>query len=167
MKEILEAPASVVIHPGGIGTNACTAGGAVITSAATASGTFDAQGASHATILVVRGKAPGTAGSGSTTTISLLQSDDTNSSNFATYVADKTIAADTSNAKLQRYEIDLKGRKRYQKITITPGTTAAATNDAVVGIALVILSREANTPTAAAALADSVTLVTGQGTVSN
>ncbi len=167
MKEILGSPAVMVIHPGGIGTNLATGGGAVITSAATASGTFDIAGASHATILVVRGKAPGTAGSGSTTTVSLLQSDDTNSSNFATYVADKTIAADTANAKICMYQLDCKGRKRYQKITITPGTTAAGTNDAVVGICLVLLSREMLGPTSAAALADVVTLISGQGTIAN
>ncbi len=157
MKEILGAPAVVVISPVAAG----------ITSAATASGTFDAQGAGHATILVMRGQAAGTAGSGSTTTISLLQSDNTNSSTFATYVANVTVAADTSVGKLVRYEVDLKGRKRYQKITITPGTTAAATNDTIAGTAIVLLSRESNTPTASAALADTVVIVTGQGTVGN
>ena len=58
-------------------------------------------------------------------TISLLHSDDTVVTNHATMVANRT-AEDITNAKSLAYHIDLRGKKRYIRLTVT---TATATND--------------------------------------
>ncbi len=164
MKEILRNALIAVISPGNIGTNVAGTGGGLVTAGATASGTFDMIGATHATILVRRGKSNGTAGAPHSVVVSLLESDDTNASNFATYVADKTLTANTSAAASLRYEIDAKGRKRYQKVTATPGSDG--TNDQVVINVDALVQPEVG-PTASAQLADTVVIIAGQGTLSN
>lgn len=58
-------------------------------------------------------------------TISLLHSDDTVVTNHATMVANRT-AEDITNAKSVTYHVDLRGKKRYLRLTVT---TATATND--------------------------------------
>lgn len=55
-------------------------------------------------------------------TISLLESDDTVVTNFATIVADNS-SLDLASAREERYEVDLRGRKRYLRLSITAGTT--------------------------------------------
>jgi hypothetical protein len=62
-------------------------------------------------------------------TISLLSSDDTVVTNHATITADKTIAIAGTNRAIQRYDIDLRGKKRYLRVVVTPGTVAS--DDAV------------------------------------
>ena len=75
-------------------------------------------------------------------TISLLESDDTVVTNFATIVADRT-AEDLAAAKILRYEIDLRKRKKILRMSVT---TATATNDNVTFLAIGTLSRMANQP---------------------
>ena len=75
-------------------------------------------------------------------TISLLESDDTVVTNFATIVADRT-AEDLAAAKIVRYEIDLRKRKKILRLSVT---TATATNDNVTFLAIGTLSRMANQP---------------------
>lgn len=75
-------------------------------------------------------------------TISLLESDDTVVTNFATIVADRT-AEDLTAAKILRYEIDLRKRKKILRLSVT---TATATNDNVTFVAIGTLSRMANQP---------------------
>lgn len=58
-------------------------------------------------------------------TLSLLESDDTVVTNFATIVAD--VSPDLSNAHQHVYQVDMRGRKRYQRLSVTSGT--AATNE--------------------------------------
>lgn len=58
-------------------------------------------------------------------TISLLHSDDTVVTNHATMVANRT-AEDITTAKSVCYHVDLRGKKRYLRLTVT---TATATND--------------------------------------
>lgn len=58
-------------------------------------------------------------------TISLLHSDDTVVTNHATVVANRT-AEDITGAKSVAYFVDLRGLKRYLRLTVT---TATATND--------------------------------------
>ncbi len=70
-------------------------------------------------------------------TFSLLESDDTVVSNFATITADKTLAVTSTsatNSAVQVYEVDLRGRKRYLRLSLTPGTVA--TDDAIAASAV-------------------------------
>ncbi len=83
-------------------------------------------------------------------TISLLESDDTTPSNFATIVANRT-AEDTSAAKELRYDVDTRRRKRYLRLSIS---SATATNDTNVISAIATLTRLTNTPSNTAALVE-------------
>lgn len=75
-------------------------------------------------------------------TLSLLESDDTVVTNFATIVADRT-AEDLAAAKIVRYEIDLRKRKKILRLSVS---TATATNDNVTFVAIGTLSRMADQP---------------------
>ena len=68
-------------------------------------------------------------------TISLLHSDDTVATNFATVVANRT-AEDLAVAKLLRYNVDCQGLKRYLRLSVT---TATATNDNITFAAMATL----------------------------
>lgn len=70
-------------------------------------------------------------------TITLSESDDTVVTNFATISANRT-NEDLAAAKELRYEIDLRGRKRYLRLSVT---TATATNDNVTVCAIGTLTR--------------------------
>lgn len=65
---------------------------------------------------------------GGTCTCSLLHSDDTVVTNFATVVANRTHQP-TAAASLVSYRVDLRGKKRYLRVTCTAGTH---TNDAII-----------------------------------
>lgn len=123
---------------------------APITAATTArTANLDTQGADYATIVVQIGAEANT--NSTNVVLSLLESDDTTATNFATY--DTSIDSETvdntaaTNAVIH---IDLRGRKRYQQIKITPDTT---TNGAVLSSCTGILEKEvkasANTNNAA------------------
>lgn len=70
-------------------------------------------------------------------TISVLESDDTEVTNFATIVADQSTIAFVAATEL-RYEIDLRGRKRYLRLSVSTDTT---TNDNVTVSAIGTLTR--------------------------
>lgn len=93
-------------------------------------------------------------------TISLLESDDTVVSNFATITADRS-AEDLTAAKIVRYEIDCRKRKKVLRLSVT---TATATNDNVTFVAMGTLSRMADQPSSTtdmvATTNDAVVLVT-------
>jgi len=94
-----------------------------MTSSATVTANLDTSGSSYVTIRILLSKELNTNGVGPT--ISLLGSDDTVVTNFATIVADKA-AVTLVAAKEVRYEIDMRGKKRYLRLSISTGT---ATND--------------------------------------
>ncbi len=71
--------------------------------------------------------------------VSLLESDDTTASNFATYVADKGTIA--SIARDYVYHIDMRGRKRYQRISVT-AVAAGTDGSTVVGVASILTKAE-------------------------
>lgn len=98
------------------------------TGSATAVSTanVDCDEANYATIIV--GISSGLTTDAVAPTISLLESDDTVATNFATVTADNTLAIASAMAT-QVYKVDLKGRKRYLRVSVTPGTVA--TDDAV------------------------------------
>ena len=95
------------------------------TNGATATARIDTRGFDYAIVRVPFDT--WTNSSSATATISMLHSDDTVVTNFATIVANKTHAV-TDAATMVSYRIDLRGKKRYLRTTITPGAT---TNDLV------------------------------------
>lgn len=110
-----------------------------VTNNATATANLDTNGADYATIIVNISSEANTNAVGPT--ISLLHSDDTTASNFATVTAD--ITGDAVAAKPIVYGVDLRGKKRYLRLSIS---SATATNDHFVASAEAILSRVKQAP---------------------
>lgn len=106
-------------------------GTAVQTAAATVTANLDCMGADYAVINVVISKAVNTSAVGPT--LSLLHSDDTTVTNFATIVANSTLTTNTSSAQLIAYEVDMRARKRYLRLQIT--TATHTTNDTIIAFA--------------------------------
>lgn len=105
-----------------------------LTNNATATANLDTNGADYATITVNISSEANTNAVGPT--ISLLESDDTTASNFATVTAD--ITGDAVAAKPIVYGVDLRGRKRYLRLSVSAAT---ATNDNLTISSDAILSR--------------------------
>lgn len=110
-----------------------------VTNNATVTANLDCNGADYATIVVNISSEANTNAVGPT--ISLLESDDTTASNFATVTAD--ITGDAVSAKPIVYGVDLRGRKRYLRLSIS---SATATNDNFTASAEAILSRLSQAP---------------------
>ena len=106
-----------------------------MTNSATQTANLDTRGADFATIVLSFKAEVNTNAVGPT--LSLLESDDTVVTNFATVVANRT-NEDLASAKLVRYDVDTRGRKRYLRLSVT---TATATNDDVTVTAMGILDR--------------------------
>jgi hypothetical protein len=111
-----------------------------MTNTQTVTANLDTKGSGHATIRMNLGIEKNTNAVGPT--ISLLESDDTVVTNFATVVADRT-TEDLTAAKEIRWEIDTRKRKRYLRLSVT---TATATNDDIVVGAIASLSRNDTDP---------------------
>jgi len=88
-------------------------------------------------------------------TLSLLQSDDTVVTNFATITANRT-AEDITAAKVVTYHVDLRGRKRYLRLRVSTDTT---TNDDVTIAAVSTLTRQTEEPSSASEMADAAVIV--------
>lgn len=108
---------------------------AAATTARTAN--LDCKGADYATIVLNVGVEVNTNSTG--VVVTLLESDDTTASNFATYNTAYAITVDNESATQYIAHIDMKGRKRYQRISVTPDTT---TNGAVLTSCVGILDKE-------------------------
>ena len=107
---------------------------------ATLAGNLDCRDADYATIIVNADVELTT--DAEPITVSLLQSDDTVVTNFATVVADVDLSL--VSAAQQIYHVDMKGKKRYLRIKLTPGTVA--TDDAFAMEVTGILSRMHSEP---------------------
>ena len=116
---------------------------ALMTNSATSTANFDTLGSDYATLRVSLGSEINTNAVGPT--ISLLSSDDTVVTNFATVVADKT-AVDITSGNVLTYGVDCRGGKRYLRLSVT---TATATNDDVTVSAIGTLSRNDENPAGA------------------
>ena len=116
-----------------------------VTNNATVTANLDTNGADYATIVVNISSEANTNAVGPT--ISLLESDDTTASNFATVTAD--ITGDAVAAKPIVYGVDLRGRKRYLRLSIS---SATATNDNFTASADAILSRLKQAPAGTTAI---------------
>lgn len=95
---------------------------------ATASGTVDTKGFDYATFDVVLDSAAST--SNNPVTLQLKENDNTVATSFATvsgYVGDTDFTipnADTANPQVVKFNVDLRARKRYLEVEVTPGTAA-------------------------------------------
>lgn len=98
------------------------------TAAATTARTavLDCQGATYATIRVMLGVEVNT--NATNVAISLAEADVDAATNYATFNATSNRTVDNTAATIATTHVDLEGRKRYLKITVTPDTT---TNGAV------------------------------------
>ena len=130
------------------------------TSAATRTANLDCQGAGYAEITMNFASAINTNAVGPT--IQLSESNDTVVTNFATFNADFNRSAESiTNAKMLNYKLDLRGRKRYLRLSVT---TATATNDNVTMGATATLSRKTIEPASEADMAgDTNTVVVVAG----
>lgn len=111
-----------------------------MTNSATVTANLDTLGADYATIRVALASEINTNAVGPT--LSLLESDDTVVTNFATVTANRT-AEDITSAKEVTYGVDLRGRKRYLRLSVS---TATSTNDNVTVAAIGTLSRMKEQP---------------------
>ena len=104
---------SVLITPTAAATTALTA-------------RLDCADANYASIRVQLGIEANT--NSTNVSVSLLESDDTVVTNFATWHASATRTVDNAAATVSTTHVDLDGRKRYIRLVVTPDTT---TNGAV------------------------------------
>lgn len=108
---------------------------APITAATTArTANLDCSGANYATIRVTISAEANT--NSTNVALQLLESDDTTATNFATFDADFNRTVDNTAGTVATSHIDLEGRKRYLRISVTPDTT---TNGAVITSAVASL----------------------------
>ena len=108
---------------------------AAATTARTAS--IDTLGADYASIIVHVGAEVNT--NSTNVALNLRESDSTTATTFATFSSSFAVTADNTAATVQVFNVDLKGRKRYLQIVVTPDTT---TNGAVITSCVAELQRE-------------------------
>lgn len=117
---------------------------APITAATTArTANLDCQDANFAVIRVVLGAEANT--NSTNVAIQLSESDDTTVTNFATFDANFNRTVDNTSGVVATNHIDLRGRKRYLRLTVTPDTT---TNGAVLSGAVATLYKNVQSGTA-------------------
>lgn len=110
---------------------------APVTAATTArTANLDCADANYATIRVVLGAEANT--NSTNVAIQLSESDDTTATNFATFDASFNRTVDNTAGVVAVNHLDLDGRKRYIRLTVTPDTT---TNGAVISSAVAALSK--------------------------
>lgn len=111
---------------------------APVTAATTArTANLDTQGADYATIEIILGAEANT--NSTNVVVQLSESDTTVATTFATFNSSFNRTLDNTAAIVAAYHVDLKGRKRYLRLTVTPDTT---TNGAVISSAVGILDPE-------------------------
>ena len=126
-----------------------------MTNSATNTANFDTIGGDYATIAIMFGAEVNTNAIGPT--ISLLESDDTVVTNFATFDSNfERAAEDITSAKEVRYEVDCRGRLRYLRLSVTTETT---TNDDVQVTALGLLTRMSEAPENTTEMGDDVVVI--------
>lgn len=105
----------------------CAILGTGTTNGATVTASWDVLGYDYLTLDVIMGTADVVSNKPSTLTLS--EGDTTSSyANISGFISgtDFTVASsDTSNPNIYRFNVDLRARKRYLKLTVTPLTTQA------------------------------------------
>jgi hypothetical protein len=124
-----------------------------MTNSATQTANLDTQGADYATLIMSFAKEKNT--NGTAPTVSLLESDDTVVTNFATFDSNFELSGatfvDLTAAAVASYYIDLKGRKRYLRLSITTGGTS---DDDIECHAVGYLTRKGIAPTSTSDMSD-------------
>lgn len=111
---------------------------APVTAATTArTANLDTQGAKYATIEIVLGAEANT--NSTNVAVQLSESDTTVATSFATFNSSFNRTLDNTAAMVGVFHVDLKGRKRYLRLTVTPDTT---TNGAVISSSVAALDLE-------------------------
>lgn len=111
---------------------------APIAAATTArSANLDTQDAHYATIRVMLGAEANT--NSDNVDIQLSESDTTDATSFATFDATFNRNVDNASGVVATNHVDLRGRKRYLRLTVTPDTT---TNGAVISGAVATLMKD-------------------------
>ena len=98
---------------------------------------LDCQGANYATIRLTLGVEKNT--DSTFVDVQLLESNDTDASNFATFNATYNRNVDNTTATIATFHVDLEGRKRYLRLSVTPDTT---TNGDVVSSAVASVMKD-------------------------
>lgn len=98
---------------------------------------LDTQGADYATILLSVSAEANTNNAG--VVLSLLESDDTVATNFATFNSNHSVTVDNTAASVHAFHVDMQGRKRYLRLSVTPDTT---TNGPCLVSAVAALDKE-------------------------
>ncbi len=114
VKPLQSAVRSVVLAPAAAATTARTA-------------SIDTAGADYASIVVVASAELNT--NSTNVSLNLRESDTTVATTFATFDANFATVLDNTQAAVAVFNVDLKGRRRYLQIVVTPDTT---TNGAVL-----------------------------------
>lgn len=112
---------------------------APVTAATTArtSSALDTAGADYATIEVLAGVEANT--NSTNVAYTLKEADVDAATNYATFNSVYAGTLDNTAAAVAALNVDLKGRKRYLQVTVTPDTT---TNGAVITSAVACLRKE-------------------------
>lgn len=117
---------------------------APITAATTArTANLDTADANFAVIRVILGAEANT--NSTNVAMQILESDDTTATNFATFDATFNRTVDNTSGVVATSYVDLRGRKRYLRVAVTPDTT---TNGAVISSAVGTLYKNVQTGTA-------------------
>ncbi len=124
MKRQQSAVYSVLLAPDASSTAARTAN-------------LDCQGADYASILLNVSAELNT--NSTNVTLDLLESDDTVVTNFSTFSTNNAVTLDNTAAATAAFHVDMKGRKRYLRLSVTPDTT---TNGVVLVSAVAALDKE-------------------------
>lgn len=130
MKPLQDKSFSVMLSPATAATTARTAN-------------LDTQGVHNATIVVTLGAEANT--NSTNVAIQLSESDTSVATTFATFNADFNRTVNNTAGTIAVNHLDLRGRKRYIRLTVTPDTT---TNGAVISSAVAILDKEIRDATA-------------------
>ncbi len=111
---------------------------APVTAATTArTAAIDTQGADYASIVFHIGAELNT--NSTNVALNLRESDTNAATAFATFNSAFSVTADNTAATVQVFNVDLKGRKRYLQVVVTPDTT---TNGTVISSCVAELVKE-------------------------
>lgn len=117
--------------------------GPITAATAVRTANLDCQDANYATIRVLLGAELNT--NSTNVAVSLLESDDTVATNFATFNASFDRTVDNTSTTVATSHIDLEGRKRYLRVSLTPDTT---TNGTVISGVIATLEKTVQSGTA-------------------
>lgn len=127
-----------------------------VTNGATATANLDTKGHSAVDITVQIGAFAGGTNGAPPATIKLGESDDTVATNFADITGATANASLTASGNV-RFNVNLKGRKRYLRLTFAPA--ANGTNDAVIVGAMARFDRSAEMPESTSEYGDTIVKV--------